>query len=617
MVKIKFKRFYLRIIDLIIVYIAILLSTLIKFDGNIPAELLRVVFLHGIYISFIYVIIFQIFGMYKSLWEYVALRELIIIIGACFSGTIVSFAIEQIFAVRTPITVFVIAFLIIVILIGGSRISYRLIRKAIKFRNGKVQRSNAETKRAMIVGAGDAGSIIIREMKYNPDIMSVPVIVVDDDENKHGKKIQGVNIVGSIKKIPDLVKKHNIDEIIFAIPSASIENKKNILHLCAETRCNLLVIPSTAKTFAANSFSNVLRPVNIEDLLGREERDIESPLSIDYLHKKTVLITGGGGSIGSEIVRQLMNFKLKKIVILDIYENNAYELLNELRIKYGDKKDVEIVIASIRDVERLEEVFLSYKPDVVFHAAAHKHVPLMETSPCEAIKNNILGTLNVVNTADKFEVEKFVLISTDKAVNPTNIMGATKRVAEMIIQSMDKLSSTQFVAVRFGNVLGSNGSIIPLFDRQIKNGGPVTVTHADIKRYFMTIPEASRLVIQAGVVANGGEIFVLDMGEPVKIMDLALNMIRLSGLVPEVDIKINVVGLRPGEKLFEELLLDDGNVKKTMFDKIYIEEPNDISFIELEKSINVLVKNMGDSESIRKAMAIIVPTYKYNSKIVL
>lgn len=611
----KIRQCGLIISDIISIYFAIFISLFVRYDGNIPIQFLKMALFHGLYISVIFVIMFFVFELYKSLWEYIGVKELFMIICACICGTILSVMVELLFVERLPLAVFVSALIIIILFVGGIRISFKLIRKIYKIKYSKTLKKTCKIKRVLIVGAGDACSTIIREIRSNPNIQCLPVAVVDDDNNKQGKKILGIPIVGDMQTIPKCVKQYNIDQIIFAIPSANGVVKKEILRTCAQTRCNIQIMASMSKLFSNQRLGDLLRPVMIKDLLGREEIELNIPSIASYLKKKTVLITGGGGSIGSEIARQVMNFNIKRLVVLDIYENNAYELLNELRILYGNDIDVNIVIASIRDYKRLNNIFLMYKPDVVFHAAAYKHVPLMETSPCEAINNNILGTLKLVKISDQCKVKKFIFISTDKAVNPTNIMGATKRVTEMLIQSMDKHSNTEFAAVRFGNVLGSNGSVIPIFKKQIEAGGPITLTHPDIKRYFMTMPEAAQLVIQAGALANGGEIFILDMGEPVKIMELAKNMIILSGLRPEIDIKIKIIGLRPGEKLFEELFLDDNGVEKTKHKKIYVEKPNDILFEEVIGNIELLVESIDDTDTIREVMAKIVPTYKFNRDI--
>lgn len=398
----------------------------------------------------------------------------------------------------------------------------------------------------MIIGAGDAAALVIREFRNHVQLRSEPVAIIDDNKNKHGKIINGVKVVGGREDILEAAEKYNVDEIVIAIPSASRKDISDIIEICKQTRCKLKILPGYYELIDGKVSIKKIRDVDISDVLGREEIKTDLGQISSYIANKSVMVTGGGGSIGSELCRQIAAYGPKELIIFDIYENSAYDIQNELKRTYSNL-NLKVLIGSIRDKDRLEEILKEEKPDVIFHAAAHKHVPLMEDSPKEAIKNNIFGTLNLAQLSDKYGVEKFVMISTDKAVNPTNIMGATKRVCEMIIQSLNANSSTEYVAVRFGNVLGSNGSVIPLFKKQIEEGGPVTVTHEDIIRYFMTIPEAVQLVIQAGAMANGGEIFILDMGEPVKIMDLAKDLIRLSGFEPDVDIPIKVTGLRPGK----------------------------------------------------------------------
>jgi FlaA1/EpsC-like NDP-sugar epimerase len=604
--------------DITSVYLAIFIGLFARFEGIIPDNYLRMAVIHGVYISAIFIALFFAFGLYKSLWEYAGSKQFLKLIGVCILGTLMVILIEIILPERLPLSVLAIQFMAILLLTGGIRISFRIMPRVIKTINNIFLQDKSSVKRVMIVGGGDAGSIIIREMLFNPNTKRVPVIVVDDDRNKQGRNIYGVKIEYGSSRIPELVKKYDIYEIIFAIPSADIENKNEILKICAQTRCNLLMMPSLSELQdypEYSNLSNIIRKVQIEDLLGRKEVSLDFNLISGYLREKIILITGGGGSIGSEIARQIIKFYPKKLIILDNYENNAARLLDELRIKYGRDIEIDIIIASIRDIKRLEQVFSLYKPYVVFHAAAHKHVPLMEASPCEAVENNVLGTLNVAKMADKYKTKRFVLISTDKAVNPTSVMGATKRIAEMIIQSMNNRSETEFVSVRFGNVLDSNGSVIPLFKKQIEAGGPITVTHSDIRRYFMTIPEAAQLVIQAGAMAKGGEIFVLDMGEPIKIMDLANNLIRLSGLIPEQDIKLEIIGLRPGEKMFEEFMLDEEGVDKTQHEKIFIGRSTYKSYDEVMMDIESLVNCMDNPDNLRKALVKVVPTYTYKTEV--
>ncbi len=603
------KQILIILADILFVYLAIFIGLLFRLEWRIPAYYLERAAIHGIFISAIFILLFFVFGIYNSLWEYAGSKEIFKIGSACIIGTLIVTFIELRLPERLPLSVPAIACLALILFVGGMRMSYRFMRRILKRRNSIFPNENLSRKRIMIIGAGDAASIIIREMLFNSEPNSMPVIAVDDDRKKHGKSMHGIKIEGGCSKIPGLVKKYGIREIVFAIPSASRKKRKEILNICSETGCSLKMMPSVSNLHDYDNLSDSIRNVKIEDLLGRNEVDLDVPAIAGYLKGKTILITGGGGSIGSEIARQVIKFGPKKLVILDIYENNAYRLLNELRVKHGSRIPIDLVIASIRDVDRLKDIFLLYGPDVVFHAAAHKHVPLMEACPCEAIKNNVLGTFNTAKTASDCGVGKFILISTDKAVNPTNIMGATKKVAEIIVQSMNRHSETEFAAVRFGNVLGSNGSVIPLFKEQIKAGGPVTVTHPDIRRYFMTIAEAAKLVIQAGAMAKGGEIFVLDMGELIKIMDIAENLIRLSGLIPEEDIRIETTGLRPGEKLFEELMLDEEGIGKTSHKKIFTGRSPEISYKEVLYNIELLVNNMSDPSKLREAIKKVVPTY--------
>jgi len=607
------KQIALILVDIVFVYAAVFIAILLRLEGNIPVHYRELAVIHGAFYAAVFIVLFFVFGLYNSLWEYAGSKEVLKISAACITGTFIITFIEFVIPERLPLSVPAIACLALILFIGGTRMAYRITRRISKKRYRIFPVRNSSEKRTMVVGAGDAGSIIIREMLFNPGLNNIPVVAVDDDRKKHGKTIYGIRIEGGCGRIPNLAKKYDIREIIFAIPAVSRKDRKKILNICSQTGCSLKMMPLVSELEDYYNFKEKLRPVKVEDLLGRDEVDLDVRSIAGYLSGKTVLITGGGGSIGSEIARQVIKYKPGKLIILDVYENTAYRLVNELKRKYIDI-DIDIVIASIRDTKRLEQVFDHYRPDVVFHAAAHKHVPLMEACPCEAIKNNVLGTLNTAKAADKYRVNRFVLISTDKAVNPANIMGASKRVAEMIIQSINKISETEFMAVRFGNVLGSNGSVIPLFEKQIEEGGPVTVTHPDIRRYFMTIPEAAKLVIQSGAMAKGGEIFVLDMGELIKIMDLAKNLISLSGFIPDEDIKIEIIGLRPGEKMFEEMMMDEEGIKKTYHEKIFIGKSNDILYKDIIMKIELLKSSLDDPESLRETMAKIVPTYTYKKE---
>lgn len=472
-------------------------------------------------------------------------------------------------------------------------------------------------KKVLIVGAGAAATMLIKDLPVNANLNFKIVGLVDDNPAKRGNTLCGYPILGDRNDIPKLCKAHNIDQIFLALPSASATDKNEIIEICSKTKVKLKTVPAIDQMISSAGKKSMIRNVQIEDLLDRNPIVLDNKEISGYIEGKVVMVTGGGGSIGSELCRQIMKYNPKNLVVVDIYENNAYDLQMELNRHYPDNPPT-VLIASIRDKERLEDIFKEYKPYIVFHAAAHKHVPLMEHSPCEAIKNNVFGTLNVTMCADKYKVKRFVMISTDKAVNPTNIMGATKRMCEMIVQSMQKISETEFVAVRFGNVLGSNGSVIPLFKKQIEEGGPVTVTHKDITRFFMTIPEAAQLVLQAASYAKGGEIFVLDMGKPVRIYDLAKNIIRLSGYTPGVDIKIEVTGLRPGEKLYEELLMNEEGLKKTRHEKIFIGSPSDITMEELKPSLDLLheAAESNDADKIKDIVEKVVPTYIKNPEVV-
>ena len=523
------------------------------------------------------------FKCYRSLWRYAGEEELISIVLACILTVLPVFLIYKFLGCNYSIIFYLLNSVLIISLIGGNRLLYRIGRRIISR-----YRVKDKMKNVLIVGGGSAGDMVIQELKNNPQLHKKPVAIVDDDKNKRRRRIHNVPIIGTIKEIENIVKIKNIDEIIIAIANISKTEKREIIDICKNTKCKLKTIPGIYEIIDGKVDVKKIRDVQIEDLLGRETITTNLIEMSEYIQNKVILVTGGGGSIGSELCRQIASFNPKKLIILDNYENNAYSIQQELIRKYENNLDLETVIASIREINRLDEIFSKYKPDVVFHAAAHKHVPLMENSPSEAIKNNIFGTKNVAIMADKYKAKKFVLISTDKAVNPTNIMGATKRAAEMIIQTINEESETEFVAVRFGNVLGSNGSVIPLFKRQIEEGGPVTITHPEIIRYFMTIPEAVQLVIQAGSMAKGGEIFVLDMGDPVKILDLANNLITLSGFEPNVDIEIKFTGLRPGEKLYEELLMSEEGLTNTDHKKIFIGKPIDFDMKKNKKILKEL-----------------------------
>ena len=602
----KAKTIFLYIVDILAINAAFYIALYLRFEGNIDPQYLKVYLNNMIYLTLIKVAVFSYFKLYKSLWKYASIEEFLqVIVAAVVSNTGV---LSYLFIKQTPLprSVYIIVTMIDIFLIGGIRISYRMLRLLTE----SELRLSKHSKRVMIIGAGDAGAMIIRELKNHRQLNSIPVAVIDDDIKKEGTRINGVPILGQRYDIMSVAIKKKIDEIIIAIPSASQKEIREIVNECKRTKAKVRIVPGMYELIGGEITIQQVRDVQIEDLLGRDEVKLNTNEISDYIMGKKVLVTGGGGSIGSELCRQIVKYHPSELIVLDIYENNAYDLQNELKRKY-EHINLKVIIASVRDKERIDQVIRDVRPHIIFHAAAHKHVPLMEDNPREAIKNNVFGTLHLVQAADQYEVQRFVMISTDKAVNPTNIMGATKRLCEMIIQSMDKQSKTEFVAVRFGNVLGSNGSVIPLFKTQIAQGGPVTVTHPEIIRYFMTIPEAAQLVLQAGGMAAGGEIFVLDMGEPVKILNLAEDLIKLSGLEPYEDIEIQFTGLRPGEKLFEELLLDEEGMKNTKHQKIFIGKPLSIDYKLLLNNLQIL-KDMihtGSDQEIKNYVAKIVPTY--------
>jgi len=613
-----FKAFGVALVDVMLVLMSILLAFLLKYDfsitnimNNYMADIAYILLVSLV----IKIICFKIFKLYSSLWKYAGIYEAINAGMAVFVSNTLVIALCFMLPISVPVSVLIMNFLLDCILIIGIRFIYRIAYIVMKHKFNNNNSDESESKKLMIIGAGEAGSVIVKELEHS-FLNSRAAAIIDDDELKKGKKLHGVPIVGNRKDIVSIAERNNIDEIIIAIPSAPRKDINEIFNECSKTKCKVRILPSISHLIDGKVSIKKVRDVQLEDLLGREPVKLDIENIALYLKDKVVLVTGGGGSIGSELCRQIAAFLPQKLIILDNYENNAYDIQNELYHKFP-KLNIAVVIANIREKQRLESIFMKHSPEVVFHAAAHKHVPLMEDNPTEAIKNNVFGTLNVAECADKYRVSRFILISTDKAVNPTNVMGATKRIAEMIIQAMDKHSKTEFAAVRFGNVLGSNGSVIPLFKKQIEQGGPVTVTDPEITRFFMTIPEAAQLVIQAGAIAKGGEIFVLDMGQPVKIHDLARNLIKLSGYEPDKDIKIVFSGLRPGEKLYEELLLKEEGLKATKHNKIYVAKPifTDLALLKRELGIlyNLLTK---DTENIVAYIPTIVPAYSRNNKVV-
>ena len=603
------RRVCLITMDIILVNFSVLLALLMRFEvtiESIPDEYIYKYEQFMIPFTLITLLVFWFCRIYHSLWEYASITELYKIVEACTISEIIHCCVTMFLDLGMPRSVYFMTWVFLVVSVSASRFMYRFIRTGLNR-----YRTNEDDVRIMIIGAGNATNVLIREISISHYLANSRVVcVIDDNPNKVGKYIHGVKVVGTREDIKEMAKQYDVDEIIFAIPSTSAENRKEILSICKETDCELKILPGVYQMVDGEINIKDIRRVDVLDLLGRTQVEVDIQSIMGYVKDKTVLVTGGGGSIGSELCRQLVSHKPRKLIIFDIYENNAYDIQQELLIEHSDA-NVETLIGSVRNIGRLESIFEQYKPDIIYHAAAHKHVPLMEESPNEAVKNNVIGTYNVAKMADKYRAEKFVMISTDKAVNPTNVMGATKRICEMIVQSFNDRSQTDYVAVRFGNVLGSNGSVIPLFKKQIEAGGPVTVTDPNIIRYFMTIPEAVSLVLQAGAYAKGGEIFVLDMGEPVKIVSLAENLIRLSGFEPYKDIEIQFTGLRPGEKLYEELSLDeelDGR-RKTQNDKIFVTAPIPFDEELLEREIQA-IPNLKPNET-RKFLKRLVPNCNF------
>ena len=555
----------------------------------------------------VHMICFVAFRLYTFIWRYARSRQLIACIAANFTAEIMLLFITGISnrGGIYPIWFFIIQFLLLTLMMLVSRIVYVFLVSIYK--SNCTVKEKEEKKRLMLIGAGSMAAIFFDDLGRSILDAYDPVCIVDDDPAKLGRSLRGIKVVGTTDDITRIAKEENIDTIIFCIKNIDEKDKKRILRICSETNCHV----SKMMIGINDNVSYSIQKISIDDLLGRKAVTIKNDQLLDFIKGKVVMVTGGGGSIGSELCRHIAALSPEKLIIVDNYENNAYEIQQELIRNYGNSINLYTEIASVCDRDKMRKIFDIYRPEILYHAAAHKHVPLMEHNPEEAVKNNIFGTFTVAKMADEFRVKRFVLVSTDKAVNPTNIMGATKRCCEMIVQSMDRISDTEFVAVRFGNVLGSNGSVIPLFEEQILAGGPVTVTHPEIIRYFMTIPEAVQLLLAAGSMAKGGEIFILDMGEPVKIVDLAKQLIKLSGLIPGKDIEIKYTGLRPGEKLYEELLLNEEGLKKTPNDKIFIGNPIQINidefFAQLESLKKIAYNN--ESDRIKKIMGDIVPTY--------
>ncbi len=600
----NFRILILAILDVCCVAVASIVALMLRFDiSSIPEEYLTGAIKSMPVYFIITIAVMVIFKLYNRVWTYASLSELLAIVKATvlMEAIFVSFHVfMQISMPRSYYPLMLVAMTILFSCVRFAKVAVKAVRES--------HNRKAVTNRIMVIGAGSAAAVLIRELSAFDEGSQV-VCAIDDNENKKNKYIMGVPIVGNRSDIDKNVKKYDVTEIVVAIPSADLETTREIIRICQETKKSVKILPAVAKSLTS-SLSKELRPVEYEDLLGREPIKVNQEGIGNFIKDRVVLVTGGGGSIGSELCRQIVRYEPKKLLIFDIYENNAYEIQMEIERHYPTA-NVSTLIGSIRDYDKMETVFKKYNPDIVYHAAAHKHVPLMEKSPNEAVKNNCLGTLNAAKLADKYKVTNFVLISTDKAVRPTNIMGATKRICEMIVQTYARKSEhTRYSAVRFGNVLGSNGSVIPLFSKQIAEGGPVTVTHKEITRFFMTIPEAVSLVLQASLFAKGGEIFVLDMGKPVRIYELAENLIRLKGLKPNEDIKIEVVGLRPGEKLYEEILMDEEGLDQTANAMIHIGKPLKIDEEKFMDKLEELIKlSYENGTTIKEMTAEVCETY--------
>ncbi|TGE33834.1 nucleoside-diphosphate sugar epimerase/dehydratase [Desulfosporosinus sp. Sb-LF] len=604
----------LMLIDVMLINLAAFGSFYLRFEGGIPLEYYQTYYHTAVASTILYITVFYVFGLYNRLWQYASTGELVSIIYAVTVGTGGTVAVVYFYGLakaatlpfRLPHTAAVLLWLAMVFLVGGSRFIWRIVQE-----NTFVRHVPGSQKQVLIVGAGDAGVLAARELKNRNYRDGRPIGFIDDDRAKQKLHLLGIPVLGTRKDIARIAKGHNVDEVIIAMPSASGESVREIVQICEKSGVELKIMPGVYDIISGDINVNAIRQVQVEDLLGRDPVSVDLEEVAGYVTGETVFITGAGGSIGSEISRQIAKFNPEKLVLLGHGENSIFDIEQELRSEYP-RIDYITEIVDIKDREKVFLIFERYKPGVVFHAAAHKHVPLMERNPEEALKNNVIGTQNLSEAADKVKVKTFVSISTDKAVNPTSVMGATKRTVEMLIQSLDRRSQTKFVAVRFGNVLGSRGSVIPTFKRQIAQGGPVTVTHPDMVRYFMTIPEAAQLVIQAGAMAKGGEIFILDMGKPVKIVDLAKDLIRLSGFEPDVDIKIQFTGIRPGEKLFEELLTAEEGTTSTKHSRIFVAKPNVIDVERLEELTHI-VRERGSylkRDEVIELLQTVIPTFR-------
>jgi len=616
--------------DLFLANLAIFVAACVRFIYELFNELPQLI--NDYFVSYLIsipilcaciIVIYEIFGVYKVLWRFARVHDAFMLSMA----TVIAFmlfmgfhiaAIETVKTIdpnttlqRLPLTIYFFGAALALVMILAVRLLFRTVASGKKFNQMMKLHPPHHFIKIMVIGGGSAGNMLLHDLQSNSAFTDRrAVCIIDDNPDKLGMNVYGVRVVGNRDTIIENAKKYDINQIIFAIPNSSPTDRAQILEICSKTGCDVRTLPSINQMLDNKRVSmEQVRKVNVEDLLGREPINVDIDSIAGYVKGKVVLVTGGGGSIGSELCRQIAHHDPKQLIIFDVYENNAYNILNELRSTYP-KLNVTALIGTIRDAIRLDELFKTYKPQIVYHAAAHKHVPLMEDSPKEAIKNNVFGTLNLVRTADKYGVKRFVMISTDKAVNPTNIMGASKRICEMIVQTQNKNSNTEFITVRFGNVLGSNGSVIPIFEKQIAEGGPVTVTDKRIVRYFMTIPEAVSLVLQAGAFGKGGEIFVLNMGKPMKIVELAENLIRLSGYEPYKDIDIKFIGLRPGEKLYEELLMAEEGLKNTSNKRIFIGKPINVDENQLEMGLSILQNALDNDTDIREAVKQVVPTYE-------
>lgn len=606
--KARLKQSLLVLLDLIAINITLLLAFLLRFEWAIPKEYVDQWLIMAIFFSSIRLLFFAYFGLYRSIWRYSSMGDLVQIVKAVTISSIVIWTIIIPFPIiKLPRSIGVITWLLNILIIGAIRFAFRL-KKEIVLKDT----NNAGKRRVLVIGAGNAGAMITREMLLNDSAGLKPIAFLDDSLEKLHRSINGIPVVGRINQLKEIIAQYHPDDILIAIPSASKERMREIISTVNASGLPMKTLPNLMDLSGPNITIGQIRDVKIEDLLGREPISLDVESIAGYLRGERVMITGAGGSIGSELCRQVAKYSPEALILLGRGENSIYEIDQELTFTYGKNLKKAAVIADIRDRQKLEQVFRIYQPTVVFHAAAHKHVPLMEMAPDEAVKNNVFGTKNVAELSDRYHIKRFVLISTDKAVNPTSVMGATKRIAEIIVQSLARTSKTKFCAVRFGNVLGSRGSVVPLFKKQIARGGPITITHPEMRRFFMTIPEAVSLVIQAGTLGKAGEIFILDMGEQVRILDLAKDLIRLSGLDPEKDIPIRISGIRPGEKLYEELLTDEEGTNHTQYKRIYVGKPNGVDWKRLPTILDELwdTAQDGDRDQIIKAIKVLVPKFR-------